>query len=327
MRLRIAEILLEDRPNDFWRSLKLMGVNEVTGILPRWFADWRNSYEDDPWDYYPLMRYRNMIEDSGFHLTAIEDNPPMQNIIYGTEKRDQEIENVLKMIRNFGRLGIKVWCYNWMAGSGWSRTNTHIPSDNGSYVTGFDSSFIGDDLPKMGRIDSASLWKNLKYFLDEVIPVAEENDVRLAMHPDDPPIPRFRGIDRIMNSIDAYQHLIDLNRSEYNGITLCQGNFTLMTDDLPSVIRHLHDRIYFVHFRDVSGSREKFVETLIGRGKTDMAACMKAYIDTGYSWIMRVDHSPTFPGDHEIIPGYSYAGRIYSIGYIQGLFDSISRGP
>ncbi len=115
------------------------------------------------------------------------------------------------------------------------------------------------------------------------------------MHPDDPPIPSLRGVARIMNSVDAFRKLLRINGSPRNGITLCQGNFTLMTDDLPSVIRELvpSGRVFFVHFRDVrGGSAADFEETFIDQGRTDMAECMRAYFDTGFSGIMRTDHTP-----------------------------------
>lgn len=105
-----------------------------------------------------------------------------------------------------------------------------------------------------------------------MVPVAEEAGVNLAMHPDDPPIPSLRGVARIMNSVDAFRKLLRINGSPRNGITLCQGNFTLMTDDLPSVIRELvpSGRVFFVHFRDVRGSAADFEETFIDQGRTDM---------------------------------------------------------
>lgn len=309
MNLNLAEIILESKPDKFWKILKQIEVDNAVGVLPRAYADWRNSLEDYPWDYIPLLKYKNMLEESGLKLIAIEDNPPMENIMYGTNQRDKEMEYIYKLIENMGKLNIKIWCYNWMAGSGWCRSRPDIIDETGKYVSGFNGNDVKNiDPPLMGKITSAELWKNLKYFLDNIIPVAEKNDVKLAMHPDDPPIENFRGIDRIMNSVESYDKLLKLNKSIYNGITLCQGNFSLMTDDLPGVIKHFNDKIFFVHFRDVNGNKHNFQETLIGNGKMDMAACMKAYNDINYNGIIRVDHTPTLEGDTEIIPGYSYLG-------------------
>lgn len=96
-----------------------------------------------------------------------------------------------------------------------------------------------------------------------------------------------------------------------------------MTDDLPNAIRHFNKRIFFVHFRDVKGNKYNFVETLIGKGKTDLVEVMKAYIDIDFKGIIRVDHTPTLENDTEFLAGYSYLGRIYSIGYIRGLYESL----
>ncbi len=326
MNFKLAEIILESKPVKFWKMLKQIGVNDAVGVLPRNYNDWRSSMEDNPWDYYPMMKYKNMLNDSGLNLIAIEDNPPMNGIMYGNNDREGELNNISKMIENMGKLNIKIWCYNWMAGSGWSRTRTDIIGKNGEYISGFDYNDIKNvEPPIIGKIKSEELWKNLKYFLDNIIPVAEENNVKLAMHPDDPPIENFRGIDRIMNSIESYDKLLELNKSKYNGITLCQGNFTLMTDNLPSTIKHFNKKIFFVHFRDVNGNKYNFNESLVNEGKTDMAECMKAYYDIDYDGIMRVDHTPTLEGDKELVPGYSYTGRLYSIGYIKGLYDAINR--
>ena len=132
-------------------------------------------------------------------------------------------------------------------------------------------------MTEYGVVTDEQLWANLEYFLKRVLPVAEKANVKLAMHPDDPPLSPIRGIARIMRSVENFQRLLDLVPSPANGIDLCQGNFTLMTDDLPGVIRQFgkQKKIFFVHFRDVRGTPEKFEETFHDDGKTDMAACMR----------------------------------------------------
>ena len=157
------------------------------------------------------------------------------------------------------------------------------------------------------------------------MPVAEKANVKLAMHPDDPPLSPIRGLGRIMRSVENYQRLLDLYPSPVNGIALCQGNFTLMTDDLPAAIRHFgkQGKIFFVHFRDVRGTAEKFVETFHDDGKTDMLACMQAYSDIGFEGVCRPDHVPTMEGDSNEHPGYSSIGRLFAIGYIKGLREAV----
>ena len=137
-------------------------------------------------------------------------------------------------------------------------------------------------LTEYGEVSEARLWDSLQYFLERVIPVAEASGVKLAMHPDDPPLSPIRGLGRIMRSVENFQRLLNLAPSDMNGIALCQGNFALMTDDIPSAIRRFADKIFFVHMRDVTGAAEKFEETFHDAGQTDLVACMRAYRDIGY---------------------------------------------
>ncbi len=324
MELNIAEIILENKPSPFWNILKQIGVDKAVGILPKGSNDWRLIQEENPWDYGSLMRYKNMLEDNGLKLVAIEDNPPMDGIRLGISKlKEEQLDYVATMLENMGKLGIKLWSYGWTARSGWSRTHTHIRSENGYYVSGFNIKDIENAPYKFGKVETSTLWNNLKDFLEYIVPIAEKYDIKLAMHPNDPPVEEYRGVARIMNSIENYDRYLNLVKSEQVGITLCQGNFTLMTDDLPSAIRHFNKRIFFVHFRDVKGDKYNFVETLVGEGKTNLVEVMKAYIDINFNGIMRVDHTPTLEGDIEFLPGYSYLGRIYTIGYIKGLYKAL----
>ena len=165
------------------------------------------------------------------------------------------------------------------------RTSSEIPTRGGAKVTGFDLAEFNKTHPagEHGEVTEEDQWDNLKYFLERVVPVAEEANVKLAMHPDDPPLSPIQGIARIISSVENYQKMVDLVPSPANGIGLCQGNFGLMTDDLPSVIRHFGEqqKIHFVHFRDIRGTPEKFDEAFHDDGKHDMAACVRAYRDTG----------------------------------------------
>ena len=122
--------------------------------------------------------------------------------------------------------------------------------------------------------------------------------MRLALHPDDPPLSPLRGIGRIIRSLDAYDRVFELHPSPANGMTMCQGNVALMTDDLPAAIRRFgaQGRIHFVHFRDVRGTPERFVETFVDDGPTDMAACVRAYVESGVDAPLRTDHSPALDG-------------------------------
>jgi mannonate dehydratase len=219
-----------------------------------------------------------------------------------------------------------VWCYEWMPVINWTRTSVSVPSRGGALATAFDYELMRDaPLTEYGVVPAERVWENLKYFLDAVVPVAEKANVKLAMHPSDPPIQTMRGMPLIMNSIENFQRLLDLVPSPVNGITLCQGNFTLMTEDLPGVIRNLggQGKIFFVHFRDVRGTAYKFVETFHDDGKTNMLECMRAYRDIGFEGVLRPDHVPTMEGDSNDNPAYSSVGRLFAIGYVKGLRQAV----
>jgi mannonate dehydratase len=322
--IQLAEILLEPSPAPQWRMWKQVGVDTAVGVLPRRFRDWREDAVDRPWDYAPLAQYRDMVESEGFHLAVIEDNPPMDRARLGRPGRDEEIELVCRLVRNMGRLAIPILCYNWIPLFGWLRTGVSVPWRGGSRTTSYDHSVLAGADRVVDPVDAQRLWDNLRYFLERVVPVAEQAGVRLAMHPDDPPVPEVRGLPRILGTVDAFQRLLELVPSPSNAITLCQGNFTLMTDDLPAVIRHFggQDAIAFVHFRDVRGSADNFVETFHDEGPTDMLACMHAYREVGFDGPLRVDHVPTLEGDVAAVPGYGPVSRLHAIGYTAALAEA-----
>lgn len=319
--LEIAEFV-PPSPAPLWKLVRQAGVNLAVGGLP---FDMLQPGER-VCDYAPLKRMKDRYEEGGFALKVIEARPPLNKAKRGLPGRDEEIEVVLELLTNMGKLGIPVWCYEWLADFSWLRTNFATPSRGGSLVTSFNIDHVPDDITSNPPISEEELWTNLEYFLRKVLPAAEKAGVKMSMHPDDPPLSPIKGVGRIMRSVDNFQRLVDMLPSASNTITLCQGNFTLMTDDLPSVIRKFGSKISFVHFRDVKGIATNFEETWHDDGKTDMLACMKAYKDIGFDGVLRPDHVPTVEGDTNEDAGYSAFGRLYAIGYIRGLHEAVYRG-
>jgi mannonate dehydratase len=325
--IKLAEAIWSPEPSRLSRLCRQAGVNHAVGGLP--VVDPLSQGWEKPWDYLPLLRLRDAYRAVGFELEVIEARPPLNRAKRGAPGRD-EIDTVCTLIENMGRLGIPVWCYEWMTDFGWLRTSTADAGRGGSLVSGFEASKLEGAPPTgLGTVDDDMLWESLRYFLGRVVPVAERAGVRLAMHPDDPPFSPLRGVARIMRSVDSFQRLIDLVPSPANGIALCQGNFTLMTDDLPAVIRHFgaQQKIFFVHFRDVVGDASAFTETWHDEGQTDMAACLHAYREVGFDGPLRPDHVPTVEGDSNEHPGYSDYGRLYALGYIRGLCEVVYGAP
>lgn len=324
--IKIAEMLPpDDSALPLWRLMRQVGVDKaVGGLAPASTLGPGQA----PWDYLPLLRMKQKYEQFGFGLDVIEARPPLNKAKRGLPGRDEEIQTVCTLLENMGRLGIPVWCYEWMTDFNWTRTSTDIPSRGGSLVSGFDSSLMQNaPLTELGPISDEDLWSNLEYFLRKVLPVAEKWNVRIAMHPDDPPLSPIRGVSRIMSSVTNFDRLLEIVPSPMNGVTLCQGNFRLMTDDLPGTIRHFGEKIFFVHLRDVRGTVEKFQETWHDDGPTDLLECLRAYRDIGFDGVLRSDHVPTLEGDSNSHPGYSTLGRLFAVGYIRGLHQAVYGRP
>jgi mannonate dehydratase len=313
----------EKRKIEFGKQLNVLGA--VGGINPR-MAGLNNV---NPWDYEAVMAVKKAWDNAGLKLEVVEGPPALsEKTKLGLEGRDEEIGNFITLMKSLSKAGIYTVCYNWMPVISWARTTTDRPGRGGALVTAFDYEDIKDQShTKYGEVSKESLWNNLGYFLKAVVPEAEKNGIRLAMHPDDPQVDSIRGISRIMTTVDAFKRMADIYPSPSNGITMCQGNFSLMGEDIPAVVRYFgkRDLIHFVHFRNVRGGKMNFVETFHDEGQIDMYEAMKAYIDIGFKGPLRPDHVPTMAGDSNENPGYSALGSLYAAGYIRGLIEAIAK--
>lgn len=307
------------------RLAKQLGVDGLVGGPPVQ----PGQPNPDVWEFLPLLHARKLVEDAGLRLEVIESRPPMEKIILGLQGRDQQIDNFCKTLRNMGAAGIHIQVVGFSTQAGGLRTSLAKPTRGGALTTAFDYNLIKDAPPtEHGVITEDQIWDNWAYFMKRVLPVAEEANVRLALHPDDPPVPAIRGIACAFRSVEAFKRVIETFDSEFNGLTFCQGCFSEMDADVPEMIRYFGERkrIFFVHFRDVRGKPTRFEETFHDEGQTDMLATMRAYKEVGFDGPMRPDHVPTMEGDERYMgghAGYTMLGRIYAIGYMKGLMEAV----
>lgn len=247
---------------------------------------------------------------------------PLPNCLHthiktGDEKRDEAIDRFLRMLPHMKKQGIRTLCFNFMARIGWLRTGCDYPERGGAKVTGFR---LADFVPTEGQITEAELWYNYRYFLEAVLPEAERWGIRLALHPDDPPLSPLGGVSRIMTSLENIQRAVSLVPSPMLGVTFCQATYHIMGEDLEHAAQMLKDRIFFIHFRNCRGSREDFRETFHDNGELDMPGLIRLYAQLGLDVPIRVDHVPQLAGERGI-PGYTALGRLYAIGYLRGLLE------
>jgi mannonate dehydratase len=316
---------LHPQPEGFWTTLRQVGVERAISTLDRSPNPMGHRTADLPWERGALRQLRQRYEDMGLELVGIEDSPPLDRTRLGIAGRDEEIEHFCTLVRSMGEVGIPMLCYNWMAVIPWLRTSVTLRGRGGALVTGFDAASVRDSgLTWAGEVPQSQFWDAFEYFITRVAPVAEKAGVRLALHPDDPPLTPLRGLGRIMSSLDAFERVLAMVDTPANSLTLCQGNWTMMTDDLPAAIRHFGGmgRVAFGHFRDVRGTPERFVETFHDEGQTDMLATMRAWHEIDFDGVLRCDHVPTLEGDSNLDPAYSHLARLYAIGYMTGLREA-----
>lgn len=305
------------------------------------------------WSLEKLLALKTQVESAGFTLDVIESIAVAEAIKRGTAERDALIDAYCESIRNMGRAGIRVLCYNFMPVFDWMRSEMIFSLPDESVVTAYNHramqaydlskgmearvawahGFSGDELQtalaEYRHIDENALFENLAYFLRRVIPVAEEAGVYLALHPDDPPWPIF-GLPRIVRDARSIQRILEVVDSPHNGLTFCTGSLgVLAANDLPTMIRQFAPRIHFVHLRNVRITGDyDFHEVAHPAecGTVDMVAVMQALVDIHYTGPMRPDHGRRIWGEEVVRTGYGLYDRALGAMYLHGLWQGIVSG-
>jgi mannonate dehydratase len=319
--IQLAELFSPDEEHKIRLASQIGITHAIVSVTGALSAAPRDRYVQ------VLSGIRKQFESAGLVFAGVESHPvPAAKATLGLPGRDEEIENYIAAIRALSEVGVHMVCYNWMAGIGWYRTRTDLPGRGGALLTEFDRADAErQGLTEWGHVSEETIWSSLSYFLKAVIPAAEKAGVKMAIHPDDPPLSPLRGIGRILTSAANYRRLLQIVPSPVNGITFCQANFKLMGEDIAALAREwcAQKKIFFVHFRDVEGTREHFRETFHDNGPVDLAQMLRVYHECGFEGPIRPDHAPTLDGESNDKPGYAMGGKVLAIGYMKGAMDAL----
>ena len=304
------------------------------------------------WPVAKIVALQQQIEAAGLAFEVVESVPVHEDIKLGKPSRDRLIANYQQTLRNLASVGVKVVCYNFMPVFDWTRTELAKQLDDGSTclafdtqkvaaidaeqgisLPGWDSSYRREELQALlndyRSVDADRLWQHLEYFLQAVIPVAEECGIKMAIHPDDPPRPIF-GLPRIVKDRDDLARILDAVDSPANGLTLCSGSLGAgPQNNVEALVREFggRGRIHFAHIRNVKVSPDgDFEETahLSSCGSLDVAAIVKAYHDVGFDGYVRPDHGRMIWGETGK-PGYGLYDRALGAVYINGLWEAVGK--
>ena len=325
-------------PHPLWELCPQMGITDVivkvnpelTGL-------------PDPWKFETLASIVLRLKSSGLTVVGLEGDPfdmtPIKEFGergMGNVEREEALAHYRELLESMGRLGIRLLCYNFMVGKGWSRTGVR-EGRGGAKATYFSL----DETEKarasdFGHQTSIAEGRNLKtedlILTNEqaVMPTAEKCGIRMGLHPDDPCLPSLGGYARIFGSIEAYDRAYAIYPSPSNAVTFCQANFKLMGVDLAETARHFGKRIAFIHIRDVEGDKTDFTELFHDQGDVDQFALMRTYREIGLDVPVRGDHVPEMAYDRvltpEGTPGYFTLGRLFANGYLKALLRGTVAG-
>jgi mannonate dehydratase len=305
------------------------------------------------WDIDKIKKLKNKIRTAGLGFEVIESVPVHEDIKLGLSTRDKYIENYKQTIRNLSQVGIKVICYNFMPVFDWTRSQLDKKLEDNSTtlvyyksqidnidlnnnevsLPGWDSSYekeeLKDLLNEYSKITEENLWSNLEYFLKQIIPVAEQCDIKMAIHPDDPPWSIF-GLPRIITNAENIRRFLNLVDSKYNGLTLCSGSLGCSKkNSIVDIIREFgaQGKIHFAHVRNVkildNGDFEESAH-YSECGSLDLIEIMKTYHDVGFTGYVRPDHGRMIWGETGK-PGYGLYDRALGAMYINGIWETLEK--
>ena len=327
----------------------------VTGVVPAL----HDLPAGAPWTMDRVQAMYDEITAAGLTMECIESVNVHEDIKIGLPSRDRYIENYKTSIRNLSKVGVKVICYNFMPVFDWTRTDLYMPLPDGSTCLSYDGKQVEGKSPedmfreiddnsngyampgwepeRMAKVkelfdayrdvDDEKLFANLKYFLERIMPVCNEYDIKMAIHPDDPAWSVF-GLPRIIINKENILRMMKMVDDPHNGVTFCSGSYgTNLENDLPDMIRSLKGRIHFAHVRNLKfHSQQDFEEAahLSSDGSFDMYEIMKALYDTGFDGPIRPDHGRMIWGE-KAMPGYGLYDRALGATYLNGLWEAIDK--
>ncbi|MCD9023533.1 mannonate dehydratase [Cohnella silvisoli] len=295
----------------------------------------------EDWSYESLIQLKAEINEEGLELYAIENFDPAHwhDVLLNGPRRDEQIELLKSFVRNVGRAGIPVIGYNFSLAGVWGHTRDEYARGRAISV-GLTPSKSMDQTPiplgqvwnmtydvnapkgNMPEVTQEEMWDRLAYFLQELIPVAEESGVRLAAHPDDPPMPFLRGTPRLIHQPHLYQKLLDLVPSHANSLEFCMGTIQEMTQG--SLFDAIADyagqgKISYVHFRNVSGKVPEYKEVFVDEGDIDMIKALRIYKQHHFEGVFIPDHTPQM-----ICNAPWHAGMAYALGYMKAALSIVN---
>ncbi|WP_238709266.1 mannonate dehydratase [Natronorubrum halophilum] len=307
------------------RYIKQLGVDDVLLNMYQYDPDYEHMPDnermplegDGEWSVENLIALRERVEAAEIRLNAIENVPISfyEDVMLNGPKRDEQLGKLKRTIRNMGEAGIPSFGYHWAPAGVW-RTGSETVR-GGATVSAFDADELDDRYTHDREYTEEVLWENYEYFLEEVIPVAEEVEIDLCLHPNDPPMERLGGVPQLFRNFENFKRAMDLVPSDNHGLDLCLGCWSQMGEDLEEVIRYFgeRDELFYVHFRDVEGTVPKFNETFVDEGNYDEYRLLALLDQVGFDGIMIPDHTPHLEDDTD----WEHRGRAFTVGYLRGM--------